>query len=448
LKSAFLKYLHKFCKYKPGQRVLLAVSGGGDSMAMLHLCQANKLPIGVAHCNFKLRPEADQEEEFVRDYCEQANIPIYIKEIPVAQIKKEGSGQSTQMIARNERYDWFEQVRLEHGFNLVATAHHKNDLAETVINNLARGTGIAGTHGIPQVSKKIIRPLLCFDKNEILDYLSKNQVPFKEDLSNQDTKYQRNYIRHELLPKFEKLNPNYINALSDYSQRIEQGEILLKDVFKKWEKKCKRIENDVVYLNAGLLRNHPSRALILFAMLSKYGFNGKQIQQISDTAYDQSGKQFLTPSHRLVRERNVFTISNIDKPVQSAVEISEDTKEVKCINGVLEIQLLKSSVTILETNERVAFIDKDKLHFPLTWRGVQSGDYFYPLGLRKPNSDKIGKKKLSKYFKDERLSQLEKEASSVLEDDKGRIVWLVGRRLDDRFKVTDQTKEIFLVMFS
>ncbi len=417
-------------------------------MAMLHLCLANKLPIGVAHCNFKLRKEADEEEAFIRDFCEQAGIPIYIKEIPIAQIKRDLKGASTQMIARQERYEWFEEMRKEMYFDLVATAHHKNDLAETLLNNLIRGTGIAGTHGIRSLSNKLIRPLLCFTRPEIEQYLKENEVPFREDASNKDTKYQRNYIRHEILPHFEKLNPQSVQALSDYARRIEQSESLLNQSYENWKKKCIRTENGLVHLNVGLLNNHPARELLLYELLKPYGFNGKQVQQIGETVDGQSGKHYLSDTHRLMRERNVLTIMETGQEKQSVVLITESDEQVQSLRGRLKLQEEMAKESVKNKDENLAFVDKAKLVFPLSWRPQKNGDYFYPLGLKKPNSNQVGKKKLSKYFKDQKFSQVEKEQSSVLVDAKGRVLWLVGQRLDDRFKITDSTKTILRIAWS
>jgi tRNA(Ile)-lysidine synthase len=229
---------------------------------------------------------------------------------------------------------------------------------------------------------------------------------------------------------------------------MEQAELLLNEQYTKWAQKCMRNENGICYFNIGLLENHPARELILYELLKDFGFNGKQIQQISNTADGQSGKQFLSSTSRLVRERNVLTINNLEEPTIVAIQLQEGTSDASTKHGTLQLATQDPPQSFKTHNENIAYVDTKKLQFPLTWRSCKKGDYFYPLGLQKPNSKKTGKKKISKYFKDTKYSQLEKEASTVLVDAKGRVVWLVAQRLDDRFKINDHTKEALRITYS
>ncbi len=412
-------------------RLLLAVSGGLDSMVMLELCRS--LDIAVAHCNFHLRgAESDGDEQFVKDYCLKYDIPYFSKRFDTLAFAKM-SNISTQMAARDLRYGFFEELSITKGFDYIITAHHLNDEVETFIINLSRGTGIEGLKGIPSVNGKICRVLLPFSRKRIENFARSEGVQWREDSSNASIKYTRNAIRHNVVPALEEVRSDFLQRFASTQSHLKQTAALLKVYTEQLRLQlCYPIENslgpDGMAVDLEKLRDYPEPEAALYSLLGGYGFTAwEDIYSLPDA---QSGKQVTSATHRVFKNRNtlqVFPLTETDGVTyiwETGVDI------IKGNFGTLTISQ-NSGDQITSKNEMI--LDAQKMEFPLTIRRWEEGDYFYPFGMK-------GKKKVSKYLKDEKLSLIAKENVWLL-CHKEDIVWVVGHRADDRFKVTPKTSE-------
>ncbi len=434
IKDQFLQNINRLHLFQQKDKVLLAVSGGADSMLLAHLFLQTNKSFGIAHCNFQLRAqEADEDEKFVRQFAEDNKIPFHIIRFDTKQhARKEKL--SIEEAARNLRYHWFESLRQQHGYQYIATAHHKNDNAETLLFNLFRGTGIAGLHGILPKRRFLIRPLLIFTKEEIYSYMKENNLSYKEDQTNKNSDYTRNYIRNEIIPKIEKRFPQLIATMGDNIQRFSEAEAFYqKALNEEVHHLIHQKENEIIIPIRKLL-NSSSISTLAFEIFKAYGFRYKQSQQILQLAESPSGKVVYSHSHQLLKDRKLFIISPLNNKSNSHFVIDKDQKEVEAQNLVLKITSKSSSSYRLKEDQNIAALDKEKLAFPLVLRKWRQGDYFYPLGMRK-------KKKISRFFIDQKLSLHQKEKIWILTSGQ-RILWIVGMRIDDRFKITSQTKEV------
>ncbi len=423
--------------FNPGEKVLLTVSGGLDSMVMTELFRQSGYNFAVAHCNFNLRgSESDGDEKFVENYCKKHNIQLFVKHFNTKEYAVR-NGISIQMAARDLRYDWFEELCDYGGFDCYATAHHKDDQIETFFINLLRGTGIAGLHGILPKQGRVIRPLLFTDRKEIEEYAKKINLKFREDSSNSDVKYLRNSIRHKLLPVLNEISPGYKNILTQNIERLRETEQVYGNEIEKLKKEILVRENDLMKISIPKLLNIENRKILLFEILSEYGFNGSQVEDIFKSVDSVSGKSFYSGTHILIKDRNEFIISEIKNEGKVNISINPDTSSITKPVGIKIETVKKDARFKLKRDSSFAYLDKSKLQFPLKLRKWEKGDYFYPLGMK-------NKKKLSDFFIDEKVSVIEKTNSYVLMsgDD---IVWVIGRRIDDRYKVTEETKEVLLL---
>ena len=420
---------HRLCT--KDDKILLAVSGGVDSMVMAHLFHKSGYSIGIAHCNFQLRSEdSDDDETFVKNWCNEFNITFHSTRFNTNNYAAE-KGVSIQMAARDLRYAWFNDLVEQNNYSLLATAHQLNDNIETTLLNLVRGTGLSGLRGIPLNSNKIIRPLLNFSKNELIQYATENKIDWREDVSNETNDYDRNFIRHEVLPKLQKLNPSLESSFRKTNQRLLGAESLfqlgldgLKQDFLVVEKG--KIKLDKAFL---LATSHP--VAVTWELIKEYGFNYSQCQDMVKASQGNSGKIFVSPSHQLIIDRDVWMINPHQRPF-TEITIVESDKEVTL--GKYDMTLERISMQALSNDPFIAMFDADKVHFPMIWRGWKKGDSFMPLGMD-------NRKKLSDFFIDIKLSVVGKQEATVIEIG-GEIAWVVGHRIDNRFKVTNQTKEV------
>jgi len=305
----FEKYYQNQHLFAKTDKILLTVSGGRDSVVMVHLFHQTKLNFGIAHCNFKLRgKEADQDEKFVKDLAEKLNVPFYTVSFNTHEFANEKKI-STQMAARELRYRWFEEIRTQNKFIYIATAHHKNDVAETLLINLIKGTGLSGLHGISSKKDKIIRPLLCFNRNEIDDFVKSKKIKFREDKSNEETKYIRNKIRHKIIPELEKINPSFIETIYNETQHFEELEQLLEAKINEDRKECFTTQNGIIEIDVTKLLNLKSLKTYLFYFLKHYGFNADDASDVIKSLKNQSGKKFMSKTHQLIKDRNKLIIS-------------------------------------------------------------------------------------------------------------------------------------------
>jgi tRNA(Ile)-lysidine synthase len=404
----------------------IAVSGGIDSMVLVHLCVQLNLNFEVVHCNFMLRgAESDAETQFIESFCRSNGIPIHTKYFDTNTIAINNK-ESIQITARNLRYQWFQEI-ISIGFDYVLTAHHLDDSLETVLINFSRGTGLEGLTGIPVQNGNVIRPLLPFSREEIEHFAEKNQIQWREDSSNASDKYLRNKIRHSIIPILKELNTGFLDSFQNTVHHLQQAESLVDDATRLvYEKVVKEKENQLEIHLKPLLEFRNYKAY-LYQWLKEYGFSAWN--DIYDLVEAQSGKQVFSETHVLLKDREKLILSERKLSNNSEVFIIEslDTK----VNIPLNISFCNVSY-ITETDSNCIFVNEEALKFPLTIRKWQEGDYFYPAGMN-------GKKKLSKYFKDEKYSLLDKENQWLLcaED---QIIWIIGKRADNRFIANETTK--------
>ncbi|MFN7045410.1 MAG: tRNA lysidine(34) synthetase TilS [Flavobacterium sp.] len=408
------------------KKLLLAISGGIDSMVLLDLFYKLRFEICVLHCNFQLRgKESDGDEMLVREICQDRYIPYFIETFDTLEFAKENK-LSIQLAARKLRYDWFQEI-ISHGFDYVLTAHHLDDNVETFLINFTRGTGLEGLMGIPAQNGNIIRPLLPFSREEIENYAQANQIQWREDSSNASDKYFRNKLRHDIVPILKELNTGFLDSFQNTLNYLQQAESLVEDASKLVYEKVVVVKENQLEIHLKPLLEFQNYKAYLYQWLKEYRFSAWN--DIYDLVEAQSGKQVFSETHILLKDREKLILSERKSSNNSEVFIidSLDSK----VNIPLKLRFCKA-VNIFETHSNCIFVDENKLKFPLTIRKWQEGDYFYPSGMN-------GKKKLSKYFKDEKYSLLDKENQWLLcsED---QIVWVIGKRADNRFTSNETTQ--------
>ncbi len=418
-------------------RILLGISGGIDSICMFHLFRQLEFSIGIAHCNFQLRSdESEQDEIFVRNLANKYNIPFFSTRFETKEIA-ENEGISIQMAARDLRYDWFEEIRNKYDYNYIAIAHNKDDVIETFLINLTRGSGIKGFTGIKSKSGKIIRPLLFASRNVIEEYLNKNNFEYREDSSNSAVKYSRNLIRHEIIPLFEKINPSFRETIIENISRLKDTEKVYLDNISKTRESIVREENQRTLLNLEKLKQLYPLSTFLYEILKPFGFSGSQVNDIIESLDGISGKQFFSSTYRLIKDRTELIIEEISSINEKHYYIDVNTERfespVKLNFSKFE---LNRDFKIIKDSQ-IGLFDLNKIEFPIILRKWEKGDYFMPLGMK-------NLKKVSDFFIDSKLSLSDKENAWILESE-NKIIWILGYRIDERFKITDITKNIFKI---
>jgi tRNA(Ile)-lysidine synthase len=407
---------------------LLACSGGLDSVVLAQLCHKSNLDFHMAHCNFNLRgTESDGDEGFVKKLTTELDSKLFVTHFDtIGYVNK--NKVSIEMAARELRYAWFTEIMKENALETLVTAHHADDSLETFLINLSRGTGIDGLKGIPSKISVIVRPLLHFSREEILTYAQDQKLDWREDRTNQDTVFLRNKVRHELVPKLKELHPSFLknfqktqSYLTDSAQMLSDYVVLLKSQLFIAHNGLIRIPIDK------LAALHPRRTY-LYELFKTYGF--RAWDDIDALLEGMSGKEVRSQTHRLVKDREYLLLEEFTSEKEQNYLIPEGVDDTE-IPLKLKIEEVDS---IYETSENILYVDKSTLKYPMVVRKWKKGDYFYPFGM-------TGKKKLSKYFKDEKIDVISKERQWLLcsgED----IVWIIGKRGDNRFKVTENTKKI------
>ena len=410
------------------KKILLAISGGIDSVVLTHLLHSHGTELLLAHCNFQLRgEESDGDEAFVHDFAKTLGIPLEVKRFDTHQYAIAHQF-NTQLAARELRYEWFYELLETHHCDALATAHHANDNLETFLINLSRGSGLGGLLGIPQQTDKIVRPLLQWSRQQIYDYAEAHRLQWREDSSNASNKYVRNVIRHEIIPQMAAVHPNYLENFNQTQEYLHQSARFIDFYIEEWKKSCfspRPQEGELsvpIAIDTQKLQTAPEIDLVLHKLFYPYGFgNVKDLKNLLFNA--EAGKQLLSATHSLVKD-------------SKGAWLKELTAE--SLPPTLTYEELTPPFNITKGDPNIAFIDADKLTAPLTLRQKQAGDFFYPIGLGV-------KKKLSKFFIDEKYSQVARENQWLLcsEED---IVWVIGKRLDDRFKITENTQRILKVV--
>lgn len=430
----FLKFQNHFSTQFPflqKAKILIAVSGGLDSMVLLDLLLKLNLDVAVAHCNFQLRgDESDEDEAFVKSYCTLNSIKGFFQKFDTKQFA-EDEKVSIQLAARKLRYEWFYELLATENFDYVVTAHHLDDQLETFLIHFSRGTGLDGLCGIPTQNDKIIRPLLTFSRAEIETFAKENNLKWREDSSNASDKYARNKIRHHVIPILKELNPSFLDSFENTLQNLNQAQGLVDDASRiVYRKVVQDVETKKV-INLNELLQLPNYQAYLYQWLLPFGFSAWL--DIYDLVVAQSGKQIFSEHFRLLKDRETLIIEPKSEKISDEYLINKNQAE---LNFPLKLRLISVS-EIGKSDAKTIFVDAEALKFPLQLRKWQEGDYFYPFGMN-------GKKKLSKFFKDEKFSLIDKENAWILCSD-NQIVWLVGKRMDERFKITENTQTILKI---
>lgn len=431
----FLNHIQRHQLCKTSDKILLAVSGGVDSMVMLDLFIKAGFRTAVAHCNFLLREEAsDADESFVREKCAGTGLPFFSARFETARIASR-KNTSIQETARELRYDFFKDVMDQNGFDVLATAHHLNDNLETVLLNLTRGTGLDGISGIPVRNGKIIRPLLFASREMILGYASGHRLEWREDASNDGDDYSRNYVRHHVVPRLKDINPNLENTFRDSIERISAGTSIAGEALSLFFRETV-VENDGrITLVKKAIQEHPFRETVLWEFLKKYGFHYDVCKQIIRD--HQPGKRFYAGDWMLTIDREVFMIEKRVSGTPEPVVIGSGQASGFFSGMELTLDVREAMNFELDQNPRLAQLDADKIIFPLKWRRWEPGDSMIPLGM---NSEK----KISDVLTDAKICLSDKEKMTVIQSGSD-LIWLVGLRIHDQYKITSGTRRIMVL---
>jgi tRNA(Ile)-lysidine synthase len=429
---------HNLCTQ--GAKLIVGVSGGADSVALLHLLHHAGYQCIVAHCNFHLRgKDSDNDELFVKTLASQWHLPYFSIGFDTNAVAK-SKGISMEMAARELRYDWFASLMTEQNAAAIAVAHHLDDSIETFFINLSRGTGLRGLVGIQPQQGNIIRPFLSVTRAEIDNYLSIKSLKHRIDNSNFDQLIIRNRIRHSLVPVFESFNPAFRQIMEENFTRLGELNSVANSLIDTFRKRAVTAHNGYLSIAIDQLKEQqPNLHFYLFELLSPYRFNDATVNNILASLDGESGRQYFSATHRVIKDRNHLLVSPLMPVDEAAYSVPVGASSIEIpIKLTLSYSLQANGFTI-EKQPEVACVDLEKLTFPLEIRHPKEGDFFYPFGNR-------GKKKLSDFFINQKWNLLEKENCWVLTSDK-QIVWIIGHRIDDRFKVEPNTKNILKITF-
>jgi tRNA(Ile)-lysidine synthase len=439
----YIKHKHLF---QPKDKLLLAVSGGVDSVVLCELCKQAGYDFTIAHCNFQLRgEESERDENFVRELGKRYAIEVLVKKFDTEKFATDNK-LSIQVAARELRYAWFIELleKRKDDFNseltnsqfpiplYLLTAHHANDNIETLLMNFFKGTGINGLHGILPKQGNIIRPLLFAKKEEINQFAKANNLAFVEDSSNASDKYTRNYFRNQLIPDLQKVFSQVEDNLLNNIERFREIELLYQQSVQLHTKKLLEKKGNEVHIPVLKLLKTPALNTIIHEIVKDYGFTALQTDDVVGLLKSETGKYVSSATHRVIKNRNWIIIAP-NENTEAETILVEGEGDLQFALGSLEVKKILSIQSSILNNQLVAQLDATNIKFPLLLRKWKVGDYFYPLGMQK-------KKKLNRFLIDQKLSLTQKEKTWVIEMDK-KIIWIVGLRIDDRFKITDRTKD-------
>jgi tRNA(Ile)-lysidine synthase len=441
LLQSFTSTLHQHKLSAEKDRLLLAVSGGLDSSVLCALCHQAGYAFAIAHCNFQLRgAESDRDEVFVKNVGNNYNVDVHVQKFDTA-VYATDRKISIQEAARVLRYEWFAQLADEHAFTCTLLAHHADDNIETLLMNFFRGTGLQGLTGIPQEhtgKNMLLRPMLSFRRQQILEFATTNQLKWVEDSSNESSKYTRNFFRNELLPAIKKVYPQVEDNLLDNIDRFRKVQALYQPAVEQLKSKVVVQHLNEVRLPVKKIKQYQGTSL-LYEIIKEYGFSEKQTTEVFKLTDAASGKFVANERFQIIRHGLWLIIA----PVIAAAEtiaIDKGVQQVDFVGGTLDLQTIAQDIFTLNTQPQVAQLDARHMQYPLLLRKWKTGDYFYPLGMRK-------KKKLSRFFIDQKLAKNQKENMWVIESNK-KILWVVGMRIDDRFKITEATEQVLQLTIS
>ena len=470
LQQKFIQHLKQFTFIQKKQKQLIAVSGGVDSVVLCDLMNAAGYDFVIAHCNFQLRQEeSERDEQFVRELGKKYGKEVLVEKFDTKKYALEQKV-SIQVAARELRYKWFREIIDEqratnneqsgtierltknklqatshdsqlttHPIHYILTAHHANDNIETVLMNFFKGTGIAGLHGILPVQGKVVRPLLFAKKDELVEYAKENGLGFVEDSSNLSDKYTRNFFRHNLFPMLKEVYPNLEENLLNNIQRFTEAEELYKESIEQHKKKLLEYKGNEVHIPVLKLKKTIALSTIIYEIIKDFGFTSTRVPEVVDLLESETGKYLSSSSHRIIKNRNWILISPQQTSEAANILIEKSDKKVVFSAGELSLEVVDYENIAIANSNFTTTLDRGEVTFPLLLRKWKQGDYFYPLGMRK-------KKKLSRFFIDQKLSKTDKENVWVLEMNK-KIMWIVGHRIDERFKIQTSTKQVLKISF-
>jgi len=433
--SKFESYIKDQFPFLLKEKSIVCCSGGVDSVVLFNLMLSLNKNFVVAHCNFKLRGEdSDKDEEFVKKLCKQNSIEFYSKSFDTKKIKKT-SKSSIQMIARDLRYDFFDEISSLLNIKHILTAHHLNDSLESFLINISRGSGLDGLTGVPLINGKIKRPLIEFEKKDILEFASNKKLSWREDSSNKSNSYLRNKIRNKIIPEFDELEGNFLKNFRNTLKYLKMSNSLIHQKINEQKRDILEYKKNEVSLNISDLE-HLDKDSFLYYFLRDYGFvDWDKILNLID---GESGKKIFSKSHVLFRHKNKLLLREINQINDKKYIIEKLTKNIIFENGA---SLSFTEVDKIEKNNlNIVTVDIDKLIFPLVLRNFNYGDNFIPYGMN-------GSKKISKFLKDNNVSNMDKPSKLILVNGDEKIIWVVGMRLDHRFRVKKESKNLFNIEY-
>jgi len=440
LLKEFQEYIKQHHLFKPKDKLLLAVSGGVDSAVLCELCKQAGYDFAIAHCNFQLRGEdSNRDDKFVAQLAKKYDAAFYSTIFNTNAIAKKEK-KTVEEAARDLRYAWFATIRNENDYRCIITAHHADDNIETVLMNFFRGTGIKGLHGILPTQNKIVRPLLFANKKDLNVFAAENKLEFVTDYTNEENEYTRNYFRNELIPSIKKFFPGAEDNILKNITRLGEAEKLYDQAVDLHKKKLVQQKENEIHIPVLKLQMATPLSTIIYEIIKEYNFTAHQTEEIISLLQSDSGKYIRSSSHRIIKNRKWLIITPNKTTAAQNILIEEHDKKITFAIGVLQIEKMIRPVNYqLSADNQIAQLDSSEIKFPLLLRRWKQGDYFYPLGMQK-------KKKLSRFFIDQKLSLTQKENIWVIESNK-KILWAIGMRIDNRFKIINSTKDILQITF-
>ena len=418
----FKQHLHQNFPFLEDKKLLIAISGGIDSVVLAHLCSQLNLNFSLCHCNFNLRgQESDDDEAFVKSLAKTLKTPVYSTSFETEKYVAKNKV-SIQVAARDLRYTWFYKLLDTNGYDYVLTAHNTNDNLETFIINLTRGSGLEGFTGIPPVNQKSVRPLLAFSRDEITLFAIKNGIIWREDKSNASIKYVRNKVRHKVIPILKELNPHVLESFQNTIEYLNESQSIINDALTNVTANVVSYENDLLKISCKEIEKLSNKKAYLYQLLQGYGFTAWN--DIVNLISAQPGKQVFSDTHRLLKDRNFLILTTINKNQSIKGPVLIDQKVSKITNPIKLTIQNTDDFTCKNTHEII--IDNDLINYPLSLKKWHHGDTMYPAGMK-------GSKKISQLFKDYKLSLLDKEKIWILADAKNHIIWVIGLRQDRRY---------------
>ena len=437
LLTRFLKHIHRQHLFTKNDRLLLAVSGGIDSVVLGQLCKLAGFDFGVAHCNFQLRGDASNtDEDFVKALAENWSAPFYSIRFNTNEFAA-ANRLSVQEAARELRYEWFTEIKKREGFDYILTAHHANDNIETLVMNFFRGTGMNGLTGIKEKNDALLRPLLFAKRTELEQFLKEQSLSFVQDASNLKDDYTRNFIRNRLLPQLAAIYPEVEQNLIHNVHRFREINILYQQSVAQYRKKLVTEKGTEQHIPVLLLLKTAAPLTVLFEIIKDYGFSAGQLPDVFALTGSDPGRFVASATHRVIRDRRHLIIAPL-APLERSRVLIEQPGTCFFDEGTLSFRLGENAGAIPAITTTV-WLDARHIRFPITLRPWKTGDYFYPLGMAK-------KKKVARFLIDQKLTTTQKEKVWVLEMEQ-RIIWIVGHRIDHRFRVTDTTQQILEINY-